>query len=513
VIDSTPLIRAYARLRAQRLAHENPTPLQHGILVQLLSRAAATRFGSDHRFSEIRDYQEYRERVPLRRYEDFWREYWQPAFPRLADCSWPGLIPFFARTSGTSAGATKYIPVTWRMLRRYRQAAFDLLVFHLMNRPASRIFGGRNLLLGGTTNLFEQGPGVRSGDISGIAMATTPRWLRVFGSPPGDIDSLSDWARKMERLTVVAPAEDIRSISGTPSWLLLFFDQLAVRHPNRSPALVEFFPNLELIVHGGVSFAPYRFRFAEWLSGCNAELREAYPASEGFIAVADRGPGEGLRLMLDSGIFYEFVPVEEVNTVRPQRHWIGEIEAGVDYAIVVTTCAGLWAYVIGDTVRFVSRDPPRLLVTGRLSYTLSAFGEHLTGEEIEGAVAEATGKINAGVRDFAVGALFPERRGELGGHLLVIEFERPISDSEQQAFAESFDCDLARRNLDYAAHRTGMRAPEILAVRHGTFAEWMRRRGRFGAQNKVPRVVNDPELFRDLREFARRYDCSRADAR
>jgi hypothetical protein len=513
VIDATPLMRAYARLRAQRLAHENPTALQHGILLRLLSRAAATRFGHDHRFSEIRDYREFRERVPLRRYEDFWREYWQPAFPRLVDCSWPGLIPFFARTSGTSAGATKYIPVTWRMLHRYRQTAFDLLVFHLMNRPASRIFGGRNLLLGGSTNLAEQAPGVRSGDISGIGMATMPRWLRVFGSPPGDIDSLSDWARKIERLTEVAPAEDIRSLSGTPSWLLLFFDQLAVRHPNRRPALAEFFPNLELIVHGGVNFAPYRFRFAEWLSGCNAELREAYPASEGFIAAADRGPGEGLRLMLDSGIFYEFVPLGEIDALRPQRHWIGEIDAGVDYAIVVTTCAGLWAYVIGDTVRLVSRDPPRLLVTGRLSYTLSAFGEHLTGEEIEGAVAEATGKINAGVRDFAIGVLFPKGRGELGGHLLVIEFERPISASEQLAFADSFDRDLARRNLDYAAHRAGMRAPEVLAVPPGTFAEWMHRRGRLGAQNKVPRVVNDPELFCDLHEFACRCDRFRADGR
>jgi hypothetical protein len=215
--------------------------------------------------------------------------------------------------------------------------------------------------------------------------------------------------------------------------------------------------------------------------------------------------------MLDSGIFYEFVPVGEIGAMRPQRHWIGDIETGVDYAIVVTTCAGLWAYMIGDTVRFVSRDPPRLLVTGRRSYTLSAFGEHLTGEEIEGAVAAAASKINAGVRDFAVGALFPERPGELGGHLLIIEFERLISDSEKQAFAASFDRDLALRNLDYEAHRAGMRAPEIRVVSRGTFAEWMRRRDRLGAQNKVPRVISDADLFRDLREFAGQCGCFHQD--
>jgi hypothetical protein len=173
----------------------------------------------------------------------------------------------------------------------------------------------------------------------------------------------------------------------------------------------------------------------------------------------------------------------------------------MDYAIALSTCAGLWAYVLGDTVRFVSRDPPRLVVTGRLSYTLSAFGEHLTGEEIEAAVAAAAGAISVGVRDFAVGALFPKRPGELGGHLLIAEFERTISMAELKVFAETFDNDLVRRNLDYAAHRTGMRLPEVRAVPHGAFAEWMRRRGRLGGQNKVPRVVNDADVFGDLREF------------
>ena len=442
--------------------------------------------------------------MPLRRYEDFWSAYWRPAFPNLVDCSWPGRIPFFAASSGTSTGATKFIPVTREMLRSNRQGGLDLLAHHLCARPQSRVFGGRNLLLGGSTDLFEHAPGVRGGDLSGIAAATLPAWARPFAFPPPAIARLVDWTEKMARLAECAPAADIRSIAGTPSWLLLFFDELVRRHPGRGTRLAEFFPRLELVTHGGVNFAPYRPRFAEWLGGNRAELREVYAASEGFIAAADRGEGDGLRIVLDHGIFYEFVPVAEIAATAPTRHWLGDIETGVDYAPALSTCAGLWAYILGDTVRFISRDPPRLLVTGRLSYTLSAFGEHLTGEEVEAAVTAAAAAIGAGVRDFAVGALYPERSGELGGHLYVVEFERPVGEAERQVFAAAIDTDLIRRNLDYEAHRAGgygLLAPQVRVLRAGGFAEWMRRHGRLGSQSKVPRVISDPSLFKDLREF------------
>ncbi len=254
-----------------------------------------------------------------------------------------------------------------------------------------------------------------------------------------------------------------------------------------------------------MNFAPYGPRFAEWLEGARTETREVYAASEGFIAAADRGPGEGLRIILDNGIFYEFVPVSEIAAAAPRRHWIGDIETGVDYAPALTTCAGLWAYVLGDTVRFVSRDPPRLLVTGRLAYTLSAFGEHLTGEEIEAAVTSAATAVGAGVRDFAAGALYPEKSGEIGGHLYIIEFERVVSAQERALVAAAIDQGLTRRNLDYADHRAGgfgLLAPQIGVLRQGGFAEWMQRRGRLGSQSKVPRIIADPELFADLRAFA-----------
>jgi hypothetical protein len=505
MIDATPFLRLYARLRSARLARQDAAAGQRQSLHRLLARAAATRFGREHGFARIRDIEAFQAAVPLRRYEDFWREYWQPAFSELVDLSWPGRIPYFAASSGTSTGATKFIPVTEEMIRSNRQAGLDLLMHHLECRRESRLFAGRNLLLGGSTALVEQAASVRSGDLSGIAAATVPRWARPFVFPPPDIARLTDWTDKMARLADTAPGANIRSISGTPSWLLLFFDELARRHPERGERLADFFPDLELVVHGGVNFAPYRARFAEWLEGSRAETREVYAASEGFIAAADRGEGDGLRVILDHGIFYEFVPVSEIDATAPARHWIGDVETGVDYAPALSSCAGLWAYVVGDTVRFVSRDPPRLLVTGRLSYTLSAFGEHLTGEEIEAAAAVAAGAIGAGIRDFAVGALYPEKAGEIGGHLFVVEFERAVAAEEIPRFAGAVDRDLMRRNLDYQAHRAGgfgMRPPEIRVLPPGGFAEWMRRRGKLGSQNKVPRVISDPELFADLRAFA-----------
>jgi hypothetical protein len=511
MIDATPLLRLYARFRARRLARQNAAAIQERTLRHLLRRAAATRFGRDHGFSGIDSRAAFQSAVPLRRYEDFWSSYWQPAFPNLIDISWPGRIPFFAESSGTSSGVTKFIPVTAEMIGSNRQAGLDLLAYHLRQRPRSRIFAGRNLLLGGSTALAERAPAVKSGDLSGIAAATVPGWARHFAYPPPDIARLTDWTEKMARLAEAAPQAGIRSISGTPSWLLLFFDELVRRHTEGGARLADFFPRLELLVHGGVNFAPYRARFAEWLEGSHAETREVYAASEGFVASADRGEGEGMRVNLDHGIFYEFVPVGEIDAPQPTRHWIGTIEIGIDYAPVLTTCAGLWAYIVGDVVRFVSRDPPRLLVTGRLSYTLSAFGEHLTGEEIEGAVTAAAQAIGAGVRDFSAGALYPERTGEIGGHLFIIEFERPVAADELVRFAETLDRDLMRRNLDYQAHRAGgfgLRPPEVIALRPGGFAEWMRRRGRLGSQNKVPRVIADPTLFADLRTFAAEFNSA-----
>ncbi|HEX5282211.1 MAG TPA: GH3 auxin-responsive promoter family protein [Micropepsaceae bacterium] len=504
MIDATPLLRIYAAGRRRALQSQGAAVSQGEQLTSLIHRAAQTKFGRDHDFSRLHNVADYQAAVPLRRYDAMWREYWQPVFPVLDDCSWPRRIPFFALSSGTSQGTSKYVPCTSDMNRANSRAGMDLLVHHLANRPGSRVMGGKIFLLGGSTGLTKLADGVYGGDLSGIAASRAPVWARRFRFPPPELALIEDWEQKIAALNTAVLDQDIRVIAGTPSWLLIFFERLFATRPNLPPRLKAFFPNLELLVHGGVNFAPYRPQFEVLLENSNAETRESYAASEGFIAVADRGPGEGMRLITDNGIFYEFIPVSELETPKPARHWVGNFETGVDYAIAVTTCAGLWSYLIGDTVRFLERTPPRLVITGRVSYMLSSFGEHLTGEEIENAVAQAASELGIAVSDFSVGTVFPGGETPRGGHLYVVEFARPPGPTEARRFTDLVDFELCRCNDDYKVHRSGgfgMDPPRLLAVQKGTFANWMKSRGRLGGQNKVPRVINDQTLFQSLRRF------------
>ncbi len=392
------------------------------------------------------------------------------------------------------------------MNRSNRKAALDVLCRHVLDRPESHVLGGKNVILGGSTALTEHAFGVRTGDLSGIAAADIPWWARSRTFPPRALALMTDWERKIALLAERSLHEDIRSISGTPSWLLLFFDRVLAQRGGGAQRLVDAYPRLELIIHGGVGLAPYASQFAALLAGSDIVTREVYAASEGFIASADRGPGEGLRLNLDHGLFFEFVPVAELGADRPTRHWVRTIETGVEYAIVLSTCAGLWAYVLGDTVRFVTRAPPRLLVTGRIAQTLSAFGEHLIVAEIEAAVSAAAAAIGTAVRDFAVGPLYPGNPRERGGHLYVVEFATPVAPAQVERFTDAVDRALRAANLDYRAHRAGdfgMAPPQVLVMPPGGFAAWMKRRGQLGGQHKVPRVILDLALLDDLRAFAR----------
>jgi GH3 auxin-responsive promoter len=504
--DATPLLRRYARHRLAQLGRQDAVAEQHQQLLRLAHRARNTRFGRDHEFAKIKLVRDFQHRVGLRRYEDMWAAYWQPEFPRLVDCTWPGTIPFFALSSGTTSGTSKYIPCSVAMTRANAWAAIDILVHHLANRPASRVLGGKSFMLGGSTDLTELSPGIHGGDLSGIAASRVPWWAQAYSFPPPDLALISDWEEKVEKLVRACQHEDVRVISGTPSWLVIFFERLLALHPEKPGSLHAVFPNLELLVHGGVNFAPYQHRFAGLLRGSQAELREVYPASEGFFAIADRGSDEGMRLIVDNGLFYEFVRPEELSRSAPKRCWLADAQAGVDYALVVSSCAGLWAYIVGDIIRFIDLHPPRLLVAGRLSYFLSAFGEHLAGEEIEAAVCKASDAIDANAAEFAVGSVFPDASESRGGHVYVVEFNPPPPDQEQiKKFAKVLDEQLCAANDDYGAHRSagfGLRPPEVVAVRRGTFSGWMKQRGRLGGQNKVPRIINDQALFADLCRFA-----------
>ena len=501
MIDATPLLRVYAAWRRRTLAAQDPAAAQQRELLRLVRRAQNTRFGKAHDFARINSVAAFQERVPLRRYEDFWRDWWQPPFPTLRNVTWPGLIRAFAASSGTTTGDSKYIPVSAAMMASNRRAVLDIFTHHLAARPNSRVFAGHNFMLGGSTDLQRLAPGIYSGDLSGIAANAVPWWARRRYFPPRALALVDDWDRKLDLLAPASLQADIRTISGTPSWMLPFFARLASLRPNLPPRSTSWFPKLELFIHGGVNFSPYRAQFDSVFAGSGVDMREVYPASEGFIAIADRGHGEGLRLIVDNGLFLEFVPADEIDTPTAPRHWLGSIETGVNYAVVLSSNAGLWAYVLGDTVRFVDRNPPRVLITGRLSYTLSAFGEHLIGEELESAVQQAAAQAGVAAVEFSVAAMFPSRPGELGGHRWVVEFASPADTATVQRFAAALDAALAVENADYRAHRTAMRAPQVIAVMPGSFAAWMRERGRAGGQNKVPRVISEPGLFGKLESF------------
>lgn len=503
MIDATPAFRLYARWRTRRIAALDPVASQRATLGRLLSAASETAFGRAHGFGAIGGVEDFQDRVPLRRYEEMWEDWFRASFPVLDDVAWPGRIPSFAVTSGTTSGTTKYIPVTEPMLEANQQAALQALLWHLVTRPEARPLAGRLLMLGGSTDLEDLGHGIKAGDLSALAAIRQPAWSRRFTLPDRDGALIADWDEKLAHLTDLCLRHRIGGISGTPSWVLILLDRVRERAGlAEGPTL----PHCDLVVHGGIAWPPYRRGFARHVGDLDRKSREVYPASEGFVAVADRGPGEGMRLVLDNGLFFEFVPVEDLGRDRPTRHWAATVEAGVDYAVVVSTNAGLWAYLLGDTVRFVTTDPPRLVVTGRTGWTLSAFGEHLIGEEIEAAVTAAAEAAGLALADFTVGPLFPEEGRPLGRHLYVIEPERPVEGdhaAEEQALAERIDADLSRRNDDYRAHRgedTGMAGPLVRLVAPGSFARWMAGRGRAGGQNKVPRVLADDARLGDLIE-------------
>ncbi|WP_270937175.1 GH3 family domain-containing protein [Falsiroseomonas oryzae] len=479
MLDGTPILRLFTRARVARMQALDAASAQEQLLLRLLRTARATRFGSAHGFATIRSVAEFQARVPLRRYEDFWRDWWQPDFPSLRDVTWPGLVPYLALSSGTTSGTTKYIPVTAGQVAANRGAALDTLAWHLHAHPRARPFAGLSFMLGGSTALQELAPGVRGGDLSGIAVHEVPRLLRRRAWPPEDMALMPDWDTKLATLAERTPRREVRVLTGTPSWLLVLLHRMS---PDGAPP----FPNLELLIHGGVAWAPYRDRLAPFLpAGC--ATREVYPASEGFVAIQDRGEGEGMRLVLDRGCFFEFVPVEELESLDPTRHWVATIETGVDYAVALTTNAGLFAYVLGDVVRFVERAPPRLLVTGRTAWMLSAFGEHVTGAEI----AQALDTIGIPLGEWCCG---PEFVGAHGRHRLVLE---TVADVLPQVVAARLDEALLAANEDYAAHRHGgqLLEPAVDVVRPGAFEAWMRAQGKLGGQHKVPRVIADPARF------------------
>jgi hypothetical protein len=497
----------YARRRVRHLDGQQVGAVQGQTLLALVSRARDTRFGRDHDFARIRTVADYQQRVPLRDYDAFWQDYWQPAFPGMADVTWPGPVPYLALSSGTTTGTTKYIPITAEMLASNRRAALTSLAWFRAAYPGKALFNGRLFFLGGSTDLQQltipRRPGafhstgvVLAGDLSGIVAREVPDYLRPYTFPPLDVALERNWETKLDLLARQSRNLPITVVSGVPSWLLVLFERL-LQMTGRD-RLIDVWPTLQVIVHGGTSFEPYRTLFRRLIGSDTVPFVETYPASEAFVAAEDPRY-QLLRLIPDHQVFFEFVSAAELGKPNPTRHTAAEVVPGVQYAVVLTTCAGLWSYIVGDTVCFERRDPPLLRFTGRTRYGLSAFGEHLISEEIERAVAQAAEATGTAVVDFHVGPVFPETAGTPGRHRYFVEFAQELQDLS--AFARQLDETLCRLNEDYAAHRAGdltMLAPEVWPVRRGGFADWMRWRGKLGGQHKVPRMDGTGQLTAEL---------------
>jgi hypothetical protein len=498
------MVRASNR-RVKQLDQLDAAAAQERTLLKLVRKAEETRFGKEHKFATIRSVKEYQDLVPIRDYEAFWKGYWKDAYPTLDNITWPGKIPYYALSSGTTSGTTKYIPISREMLKSNQKAAFTTTAFFRHSNPDAKLLTGKFLFLGGSTNLRSQQDGSLAGDLSGIAAKEILEALRPYTFPPLDIALLSDWEVKLERLAQQAIREPITAISGVPSWMLILFDRVKKISGKRS--LIEIWPQLKLIVHGGTKFDQYRELFRSECGSSAIQFCEVYPCSEGFIATEDPRH-KLLRIVPDHGLFYEFIPWECFDDhgklkPNPVRHTLRNAEVGVRYAVLVTSCAGVWSYLLGDTISFEQINPPLIRFTGRTKNFLSAFGEHLIEEEVELAVAHAAKACGVNTVDHHVGPIFPTDPKKPGHHLYLIEF-RGAPPENLTKFATLIDDELIRLNEDYAAHRVGdltMLRPEVRPVPPGGFEGWMKSRGKFGGQNKVPRMDNNGTITLQISDW------------
>ncbi len=511
-LDFSVPARAYARYRVWRLERMDPVAVQSALMLRLVRQARDTRFGQAHGFAQIVDVDTFQQQVPVRDYNAFWTGWWSPHYPSIVNQTWPGQIPYFSMTSGTTTGRSKFIPYTKDMRRAAVRGFLDLLCFHLTRRPGSRLLGGAALGLTGPIDLKQTVPGVAEGAVSAITAGALPGFMNRRILPPADIANLPDWQDKIHRLARLSLDHDVRFLGGSPNWLLLFLSEVARVLPDAPERLAEWYPDLDLIVHGGVNFAPYREKFTALMEGSHAETRELYSASEGVFAYADRGDGEGMRLHLDGQVFFEFITVETLFSADPVRHWVGNAEAGVDYALAISTAAGLWSYLVGDIIRLVDNNPPRLIVVGRVQQGLSAFGEHLIETEIADAVASAASRLQLSVIDYCVGSVKEETGGH---HIYLIELADRVPPWIAAQIADRIDTVLQDMNEDYAELRKkdyALHTPRVRLVPPGGFTRWMKRRRALGGQNKVPRIITNQALFDDLCSIAtERFDGGKSD--
>ncbi len=471
-----------------------PIQYQDRIMKSLVERARSTLFGRDHHFESIRTYDDFKKHIPIRDYEDL-KPYINKVLEGDSDVLWKGKPEYLAKTSGTTSG-TKYIPITRESIPNHINSARNALLAYVHETGNASFLDKGLIFLSGSPELTEKA-GIKTGRLSGIVNHHVPQYLRTNQKPTYATNCIEDWEEKLEKIIDETLESNMSLISGIPPWVQMYFDRIYARTGKK---IKDIFPDFSLFVYGGVNFEPYRAKLFESI-GQKIDSIETYPASEGFIAYQDSQVSQGLLLLANSGIFFEFIPAEEYYEANPRRVNLEGVELNKNYALVINSNAGLWGYSIGDTVKFISRNPYRLVVTGRIKHFISAFGEHVIGEEVEKAMKSTTEKFpEVRLAEFTVAPQVTPQDG-LPHHEWFIEFTNPPKDIE--AFAVELDNALRELNVYYDDLIKGniLRKLRILEMRQNAFIDYMKSLGRLGGQNKVPRLSNDRKLADELVKF------------
>jgi len=477
------------RLQQIDLFCEHPVAAQLEVFHSLIQSARYTEWGRKYDHSTIHDPDTFRDRVPVQHYEDI-----KPYVARLRkgeqNLLWPTDIRWFAKSSGTTGDRSKYIPVSREALEDcHYKAGKDLIALHYQQHPESKLYQGMSLVVGGSSNIEQLRADAYSGDLSAIIIRNLPIWVEVRRTPVIETALMDNWEVKIEKMARETMREDVRCIAGVPSWTLVLLKRILELTGRAN--ILEVWPNLELFMHGGVSFRPYRAQFEALIPSPTMNYMESYNASEGHFAVQDRVGADDMLLMLDYGIFYEFMPMDQVGLEKPKTLLLSEVRIGENYAIVISTNGGLWRYMPGDTIRFTGTAPYRIQVSGRTKSYINTFGEELIVENADRGVEAACQATGARVSDYTAGPIYMDEDVR-GGHEWVVEFEHPPADPAR--FMHVLDDTMRQLNSDYDAKRRGdmaLRAPLLHCVPSGTFHRWMKERGRLGGQNKVPRLSNE----------------------
>ena len=485
------------RLRRIDKFKEQPFAVQETTLMDLLNKAKDTEWGKRFDFNDIRNVEDFRSRLPLQRYEDV-----KPYVDRMrkgeVNVLWHSDIKWYAMSSGTTDDKSKYIPVSAESLETcHFRGGYDVLGIYAGQNPATKIFTSKTMTLGGSHQINKKENNSYFGDLSAILIENVPRLANLVRTPPAKIALLSNFDEKLDHIARCSVKERVVAFAGAPSWNMVLLKHI-LNYTGRKNIL-EVWPDMELFIHGGVSFAPYREQYLQLIPSSEMNYMETYNASEGFFAIQDDPRSDDMLLMLDYGIFYEFVPVDQVNKEFPETVTLDKVELNRNYAMVITTNSGLWRYFIGDTIVFTSLKPFKIKISGRTKQYINAFGEELIVDNAEKALMAACTATNAIISEYTAGPVF--MTGEKNGtHEWLIEFEKEPECLEN--FTEKLDTTLCALNSDYEAKRNNnitLRAPIVEPVPKGAFYKWMKERGKLGGQNKVPRLSNDRKYLDDLR--------------